>query len=807
MLKLVFVFIMSTAFFIPGYSDTLNVPSEYPTIMNAIIAGSTGDTVLVAPGVYVENIRFFGREVTVKSSHGPMITVIDGNDKGPVVVFNDNEDASSVLDGFTLTNGFSSDNYFYKSGAGVYCGNNASPVISNNIIKDNQAINDGGGIYCRYGTFPTLINNLFTNNIANKRGGAIFIQSTSPSILNCTIIDNAASSSAPGIFCYGVLSTPDIRNTIVWEGSSNAIVTDEGATPIITYSDIQFGWPGVGNIDSDPSFIRPYRSVSKLGDDFRLKQDPCQEGVTNACVDGGDPASSMITGTTRTDGAQDTGIVDMGFHYPLPRVLEAPSEYSTIQEAIQMASLGDTIIVDPGTYVENINFLGKAVLLKSSGGPGFTFINGNRNGSVVTFQNLESEYAVLEGFTLTNGYADNGGGIFCYTVSGTSGGETRPVIRNNIITNNEAINYGGGISCQQRGAPLITQNTITGNTAATYGGGGVYVGGDNTDVTLEKNVIHNNSAGTGGGGIYCQFYASIYLTDNVIVENTAINNGGGVYCSNDAYASLLNNLIHGNDTGDWGGGINISSNSTGYFRNNTVTMNSAGIGGGGLYWTPNGIASIWNSIFWGNTAPGGSQVAQLNGVRIYYCDVQDGWGGLGSNNIDSDPLFTIGPNGDHYLSQIASGQISDSPCVDGGDPSSDMISGTTRTDEEQDQGVVDMGFHYTQAPQGATAVELVSFLVVGNKRQAHVIWETGSELECAGFHIWRKNGKPFEKGVFTRITSQIIPSKGGPSQGSEYSYFDPKITFGRPYSYFLEEIDYNGKSTKFRPVDLKYKRD
>jgi len=66
----------------------------------------------------------------------------------------------------------------------------------------------------------------------------------------------------------------------------------------------------------------------------------------------------------------------------------------------------------------------------------------------------------------------------------------------------------------------------------------------------------------------------------------------------------------------------------------------------------------------------------------------------GSGMISDDPLFMEGPLGDHYLSQVAAGQGSNSPCVDTGDPSSEMIEGTTRTDEAQDDGIVDMGYHY-----------------------------------------------------------------------------------------------------------------
>ena len=92
-----------------------------------------------------------------------------------------------------------------------------------------------------------------------------------------------------------------------------------------------------------------------------------------------------------------------------------------------------------------------------------------------------------------------------------------------------------------------------------------------------------------------------------------------------------------------------------------------------------------------DTALGGSgATAASNRITIGCIGV--GWQGTG--NINSDPLFVTGPLGDYYLSQIAAGQAQNSPCVDTGDPASSMIIGTTRTDEIQDSGVVDMGYHY-----------------------------------------------------------------------------------------------------------------
>ena len=111
------------------------MPDDYPTIQGAINASVNGDTVIVRPGIYVENINFLGKEITLKSEKGPDLTIIDGNQTGTVVTFNNFETSKSILTGFTIINGSGTlskeSNYL---GGGIYC-NMASPVIVNNIIR------------------------------------------------------------------------------------------------------------------------------------------------------------------------------------------------------------------------------------------------------------------------------------------------------------------------------------------------------------------------------------------------------------------------------------------------------------------------------------------------------------------------------------------------------------------------------------------------------------------------------------------------------------------------------------------------
>jgi len=228
--------------------------NRYRTIQKGIDSAVAGDTVLVADGTYIGtgnvNLDFGGKAITVKSENGPANCIIDCEGKAGTrgFYFHNSETSASVVDGFTIRNGYASP----YEGSGIYCAN-SSPTIKNNIITGNRA-NLGSGIYCYDNSSPTITNNTITGNSASYGGG---------------------------IYCSSFSAPLTITNTILWNNSPEEIrlSPDVPSTVTISYSDIRGGldgivtnngtvnWDDETNINADPLFVN---------DDYHLSDcSPC----------------------------------------------------------------------------------------------------------------------------------------------------------------------------------------------------------------------------------------------------------------------------------------------------------------------------------------------------------------------------------------------------------------------------------------------------------------------------------------------------------------------------------------------------
>ena len=274
---------------------TIHVPADWPTIQEAIVAAVDGDTVLVAPGTYVENLDYLGKAIAVESEAGASSTVVYAELFIPVVSFGRHwqsiEGADSILRGFTVTGGF-----VYSGGAGIDA-SGATPLIQDCIVIGNVSNFGPGGVYgsailedCRIesnagangGGFlgsPILRRCLVKGNTTDNLGGAGGA-SAGTLLESCTLVGNESFAFGGGI--GGIAGVPTLTNCILQNEGQE--LTSANAS----YCCVEGGFAGTGNLDADPLFR------DALNGDFHLLPG-------SPCIDAGSPSSPFDFDESRAD--------------------------------------------------------------------------------------------------------------------------------------------------------------------------------------------------------------------------------------------------------------------------------------------------------------------------------------------------------------------------------------------------------------------------------------------------------------------------------------------------------------------------
>jgi hypothetical protein len=344
----------------PDVGDPLEDGSpEHPfdAIQEGINAAFDGDTVIVLPGRYTgagnRDIDFKAKAITVKGidPNDPRLvaaTVIDsaGSEADPHrgFYFHSGEGPDSLLMGLTITGGCADNGgavFCYLSsptvtgctfsgnsaesgggmrnsessptltnctlsenradyGGGMHNSDNSSPVLSNCRFSENSAW--GGGGMFNDGGSPIINSSIFIGNSAIGKygdGGGMHNKESSPLLINCTFNGNSADRYGGAMNAYRY-ATPTIKNCILWGDMPEEIYV-YGRAPVVTYSNVQGGWPGEGNLDLAPKF------TDTLGGDIHLLPD-------SPCVNAGDPGFVVGADDVDMDGEKRVmlGRVDMG---------------------------------------------------------------------------------------------------------------------------------------------------------------------------------------------------------------------------------------------------------------------------------------------------------------------------------------------------------------------------------------------------------------------------------------------------------------------------------------------------------------
>ncbi len=633
--------------------------NAFVSLQSALLTAADGDTIRVADGTYkptatTERTFTFSLRNSVRvyggyAGYGAIdpdardiagsATVLSGDigvpgsniDNSYHVVVSSGMTLTAVLDGFTITAGSANGTSPIYSGGGIY-NSGGSPTVSNCTFSGNSADGSagrGGGMYNNYCS-PAVSNCTFSGNSASS-GGGMYNYYSSPKLSNCTFSRNLASIGG-GIYNY---SSPFSRltNCIIW-GNATSPIYNSSSTPVITYSDIQGGYSGTGNINADPLFVRspwtgPDGTFGTADDDYgdlRLRPgSPVLDIGSNAAVPTG--IISDLAGNPRIQ----NGTVDMGAYEgtasaPAPKTLYVDltavgtdtgtswtNAFVSLQSALAAATDGDTIRVADGIYKptattdRNFTFAVKDVVALYGGYAGYgaadpdardiaanaTILSGDigtpgsktDNSYHVVVSSGMTSTAVLDGFTITAGNADG---------------------------NSSPASYGGGMY-NLGGAPTLNNCTFSGDFAR-HNGGGMY--NDYSSPGLTNCTFSGNSAWGYGGGMYND-YSSPKLTNCTFSRNSASSYGAGMYNQYSSSPNLTNCVI----------------------------------------WS-NGSSPIYNN-------------SNSSTPVITYSDIQGGWTGTG--NINADPLFVRNPSpGPDNIWGTADDDYGDlrlritSPCIDAG---------------------------------------------------------------------------------------------------------------------------------------------
>ena len=410
--------------------------------------------------------------------------------------------------------------YYNSYGAGVYCRQSGALLVNCDISFNRARGNiNGGGIYCGGSSTNVVLEQCIISNNTAEAGGGIFASSPAyVRVTNCTIADN----SRGGIRSDG--SNIAIRNSIVWynDGSSVVLNNPASSSPVL-YSNIQGYYPGQGNIDANPLF------VSASGNDYHLRSGFNSGQITDwsnhsPCIDAGDPQDNVDSepfpngnrinmgaygGTTQA--SKSTG--PLIFHVDASRGrkfnsgLSRSSSFATIQDAVNWAIDGDTVMVWPGVYQEAVFVSGKAITIQSADDAAVVMAPAH-DPIAFTFQFAESLRCVLRNFVITNCGET---AILCHSAS--------PELTNLTIVDNQF-----GITAYEGSNPSITNCILWNNGSgdleqcrARYSCLGSLGPGDQERGNISKDPMFANPA---NGDYHLQSEYGRYLPNNMWVTDS-----------------------------------------------------------------------------------------------------------------------------------------------------------------------------------------------------------------------------------------------------------------------------------------------
>jgi hypothetical protein len=634
--RLVFLFvIVCSSLLLNG--TIINIPAEHPTIQEGINASTNGDTVLVYPGTYYENINLNGHHITLASlelttGNEAYIdsTIINGNQNGNCIkIINEEQDV--VIRGFSITNGCEELLFgILNEGAGIvimtYPFTEISSVsIINCKIFNNTSLGGGGGIRCHNADMILSGVDIYDNY--SSSGGGIFANYECnimfDEINRCNIYNNYAASGSDILVVEAVNDIHVVLGTftVLEPDGYFAVNRDNPYDEYEMTFDIQNGW--LEQIDHDVY-------VSTTGDD------------TNS---GTSPEEPFRT-------------IAWALHKVVSNSLES-----------------NTVHIAPGTYSQDLNNqifpLGAKANINITGSESEdTILNNNSSLYVVGFRYKEN--CLIENLIFNNSY-ENANSVIKFF-------DCDNVIFNNIVIEDCNLQDRTVFLYDEEGGSFVFDNVIIRNNTAE-GCAGIEMPG-RVNVSMKNCILDNNhSVGNLDTGWISNFYC--YVRDSLRIENCIFSNSStlredvstvGISRSQnfDPKYVIINSAFYNNDTpSDFCIGIGGFSESTKEIINCTFVGNEAASATLAI----GGNVNMYNTIMQNNTnheiyLGDFSSFGNISDVNLSHCNIQGGEASVynenGVNNVnwlegnlDEDPLFDTEGDYPFALSEL-------SPCIDAG---------------------------------------------------------------------------------------------------------------------------------------------
>ncbi|WP_193214306.1 right-handed parallel beta-helix repeat-containing protein [Luteolibacter marinus] len=708
------------------------------------------------------------QDVTIDASPLPRGLTLSGNNSSRILAIHTGTTVN--LEALTFTGG----NSPLNAGAIVNLG---ETTIRRCTFTGNTAATNGGAISNATGGQLTIENSTFHGNSQTgpTQGGGAITQggaATSLTLRHCTVTGNSATGpgGGGGIQIQGSNVTlvdsivagntatggtgPDLKGTLSATGGVNFIGDDSsGANGL--------GTPGTDYLTGDP-MLGPF--TGNGGPTFTRHPLPGSPVIDPA---GGDASPSTdidqrgarrLSGTTADIGAVESFVAHVD---QLATGDDDGSNWADAFTGLQDALTGPRpleVLIAEGTYLpgaaESDSFAIRTSLSIYGGFPSGGDLFDNRDPAahpvilsgelqddadptnnayhvvLITDGDAAFQDVLLDGLTITGGYADLGSGG--NNQGGGIDNRENLTLRNVTVADNLATSHSGGIALRL-GTSLIEDCVISGNEAGGSGGGGARVGNP-ARLTVRNTLFTGNIIDNGGGGaLRIETSAVATIEESVFSGNRARNGaiGGAIETSTSSTASFTNCSILGNSSAGSAGGVSIISSSPNFtncsflgnratagaggavftgdlsspiFTNCSFQGNRATVGSGGIFKNDPiipGNLRLTNCILWNNalgtsTSDPASSVDSYFSVTYSHCLVQNrnpaGTGNLDGTLPGNDPLFAA--EVDPLTAPHASGGdlrlLSGSPALDIGNDSANSEA-TDLAGNPRKSGTIDLG--------------------------------------------------------------------------------------------------------------------